>query len=64
MQQWRRTVRTRAPAQQRKTREWLREDIGRLQKELLITISTAAELFSTPASGDAVTSARPAPRGD
>jgi len=34
------------------TREGLREDIGRLQKELLITSSIAAELFSTLLASD------------
>jgi hypothetical protein len=34
------------------TRELLREDIDRLQKELLITSSIAAELFSTLLASD------------
>jgi hypothetical protein len=34
------------------TGELLREDIGRLQKELLITSSIAAELFSTLLASD------------
>lgn len=34
------------------TRERLREDIGRLQKELVITTSIAAEVFSTLLAAD------------
>lgn len=33
-------------------REWLREDIARLQKELVVTSSIAAELFSTLLASD------------
>ena len=34
------------------TREWLREDIDRLEKELLITSSIAAKVFSALLASD------------